>query len=115
MSQSLFLTIFLANWFIGLREQHQQENVNNDIFLHVLFGFKDLAILECRFGFSWPNHICNQLERSGGQECGEHIVELMVSIFKTSFVFFPNFRFRVKDLSIFDLKHGFCASNYPFR
>ena len=41
------------------------------LFLDFLFRIKDLAILDCRFGFSTPNYIYYQLERSGGEENGE--------------------------------------------
>ena len=29
-------------------------------------------MLDCRFEFSRRNYICYQLDRSGGQECGEN-------------------------------------------
>ena len=37
-----------------------------------LFRLKDFACFDCRLGFSRPNYIYYQLERSGGQEYGEN-------------------------------------------
>ena len=58
------------------------------MFLLLLLRVKDLAILDCRFGFSMPNYIFYQLERSGTQKYCENPTSHKRFVFVLQIMFF---------------------------
>ena len=57
---------------------------------------KDLRILDCKFGFSRPNCIYYQLERSGGQEYGENTTNGLTHLFHRGCFFSDTLRSKAR-------------------